>query len=74
MSATKNFTVKDTNGNVVFEGIGGDANAWANNNVHTYGDLFVHYNNKTNNVLHYYVGNRATVWGNVKDIITEWVN
>ena len=72
--ATKNFTVTDSNNVVVYKGIGGDANAWASNNVRTYGDLFVHYNNKANNVLHYYVGNVPTIWGNVEDIITEWVN
>ena len=74
MTTTKNtFTVTDNNNVVVYKGIGGDANAWARNNVNKYGDLFVHYNNKANNVLHYYVGNVSTVWGNVKDIITEWV-
>jgi len=73
MTTTKNiFTVKDNKGNVVFEGIGGDANAWAARNVRKFGDLFVHYSNGIS-VLHWFVGPLTTIWGATNDVQHEWV-
>lgn len=72
MSAIKNFTVKDNNGNVVFEGIGGDANAWAARNVHKFGDLFVHYANGIN-ILHWFIGPVTNIWGTTNEVTNEWV-
>lgn len=73
MTTTKNiFTVKDNNGNVVFEGIGGDANAWAARNVRKFGDLFVHYSNGIN-ILHWFVGSVTNIWGTTNDVTNEWV-
>lgn len=72
MSTIKNFTVKDNNGNVVFEGIGGDANAWAARNVRKFGDLFVHYANGIN-ILHWFVGSVTNIWGTTNEVTNEWV-
>ncbi len=73
MTTTKNiFTVKDNKGNIVFKGIGGDANAWAARNVRNFGDLFVHYSNGIN-VLHWFVGPIADMWGVHNDVTNEWV-
>ena len=72
--AAKNFTVKDHNGNVVFEGIGGNANAWAERNVFTYGDLYVYYYGENNAILHWFVGTITDVWGYVnQSACNEWV-
>jgi len=71
MSAFKSFTVKDANGQVVFEGIGGDANAWAARNIHKFGDLFVHYPNGIN-VLHWFIGPVVSVWGTTNEVMNEW--
>lgn len=69
----KNFIVRDSKNNVVYKGIGGDANAWAARNVHKFGDLFVHYPNGIN-VLHWFIGPVATIWGNVSnEVQQEWV-
>ena len=70
--ATK-FTVKDAKGTTVFEGIGGDANAWAKRNVARLGDLFVHYNNIAGTVLHWFIGETVDEWGTRKGITSEWV-
>lgn len=72
MSTRKDFTVTDNNGTVVFVGKGGDANAWAARNVRNYGDLFVHYDNGIN-VLHWFVGPVADMWGVHNDVTNEWV-
>lgn len=73
MTTTKNiFTVKDNMGNVVYEGIGGNANAWAANNVHEFGDLFVHYANGIN-VLHWFISDMVDIWGTHHNEVTnEW--
>ena len=66
MSNVKNFIVKDNNGHVVFEGIGGDANAWAEKNVCKYGDLFVHYYGENVTIAHWFMGEvKSLFWGNV---------
>lgn len=70
--AVKNFTVTDNNNVVVYEGIGGDANAWAARNVHRFGDLFVHYPNGIN-VLHWFIGSVAGIWGTTNEVTSEWV-
>ena len=70
---TKKFTVTDVNGNVVYTGIGGDANAWAARNIHVYGDLFVHYYGKDTTILHYFIGEVFDEWGAHTGIVTEWV-
>ena len=72
MSAVKSFTVKDNNGHVVFEGIGGDANAWAVRNVRKFGDLFVYYANGIN-ILHWFVGPVTNIWGTTNEVTNEWV-
>ena len=73
MTAYKNFTVKDNNGNVVFEGIGGNANAWAQTHVREYGDLYVHYYGESNVVLHWFVGDVTDVWGYTHESVChEW--
>lgn len=74
MSKVKNFTVKDNNGNVVFEGIGGNANAWAARNVREYGDLFVHYYGGDETILHWFIGDVWDVWGmQYNQVCSEWV-
>ena len=74
MSNVKNFTVKDNNGNIVFEGIGGDANTWAARNVHKFGDLFVHYYGENVTILHWFVGDVVDIWGTHHNEVTnEWV-
>ena len=70
--AAKNFTVTDNNNVVVYEGIGGDANAWAARNVHKFGDLFVHYPNGIN-VLHWFIGSVTSIWGTTNEVTNEWV-
>lgn len=68
------FTVKDSKGNVLFKGIGGDANAWAAKNVRSYGDLYVHYYGEDNIILHYFVGDIVDVYGTHANVVTtEWV-
>jgi hypothetical protein len=52
----KDFIVKDSKGNVVFKGMGGNANAFAQNNIYKYENLYVHYYSKDDIVLHYYIG------------------
>ena len=53
MSA-KNFKVYDSNNNVVFEGMGGACNAWAQDNVFIYKNLFVDYYNEHKNIIHWF--------------------
>lgn len=70
----KNFIVRDNNDNIVYEGIGGNANAWAAHNVHRYGDLFVDYYGNGNVILHHFMGYETDVWGRVTHKpMTEWM-
>lgn len=69
----KDFIVRDSKNNVVYKGIGGDANAWAARNVRTYGDLYVDYYGEGKNILHHYIGQVADVWGTSTQPMTEWV-
>jgi hypothetical protein len=74
MSNVKSFTVKDNNGNVVYEGIGGDANAWAARNVHKYGNLFVDYYGEGNIILRHFMGYETDVYGfTAYKPMTEWM-
>lgn len=71
----KDFIVRDNNNNVVYKGIGGDANAWAERNVRNYGDLWVDYYGEGNVILHYFMGHEADVYGCFTTCkpMTEWV-
>ena len=74
MATYKNFIVRDNNGNVVYEGIGGNANAWAARNVYQYGDLFVDYYGEGNDILHHFMGYDTDVYGSTTyKPMTEWV-